>query len=288
MNVALPALQANLGSTDYRHPAGGRSIRPAAGCVGFLVGSSLGDLYGRRRIFLIGVNIFAIASIACGSTLQHSRADSGASRLQGLGAAFLVPGSLAIISATFEREKLADARHQHLVRLHRHHYRRRPVLGGWLIEGMPPGAGLFLSTCLSRRPSSRCRLWRVPQTRSLRPRKESIGPARWRRPSAWADWHTDSLNRPAWAGAPPRLRLGSLATRKHRVARFLCDPVPRCISHVAAAAVCFPQFHRRQSAHALSLRGVGNFFLSLSARPDRRSSITRPPPLAPQRYRLFC
>jgi EmrB/QacA subfamily drug resistance transporter len=64
-----------------------------------LLGGSLGDRYGRRRVFMIGVVSFAIASVLCGAapttvTLVAARA------LQGAGAALLVPGSLALLSAT--------------------------------------------------------------------------------------------------------------------------------------------------------------------------------------------
>jgi EmrB/QacA subfamily drug resistance transporter len=65
-----------------------------------LLGGSLGDRFGRRRIFLIGVVWFALASLLCGlapgiATLVTARA------LQGIGGALLTPGSLAILSASF-------------------------------------------------------------------------------------------------------------------------------------------------------------------------------------------
>ena len=67
-----------------------------------LIGGSFGDRYGRRRIFVIGVLWFAVASLLCGAapnveTLITARA------LQGIGGALLTPGSLAIISASFVR-----------------------------------------------------------------------------------------------------------------------------------------------------------------------------------------
>ncbi len=73
-----------------------------------LIGGSLGDLFGRRRVFVIGVVWFAIASIACGVAptagwLVAARA------LQGVGAALLTPGSLAIIQATFAPEDRSRA-----------------------------------------------------------------------------------------------------------------------------------------------------------------------------------
>jgi EmrB/QacA subfamily drug resistance transporter len=73
-----------------------------------LLGGSLGDRLGRRRVFLVGVGWFAVASLLCAispnvETLIAARA------LQGIGGALLTPGSLAIISATFDREDRAAA-----------------------------------------------------------------------------------------------------------------------------------------------------------------------------------
>lgn len=73
-----------------------------------LVGGSLGDRAGRKRVFAIGVAIFASASLACAlapslSLLLAARA------AQGVGGALLVPGSLALISASFDREHRGQA-----------------------------------------------------------------------------------------------------------------------------------------------------------------------------------
>lgn len=73
-----------------------------------LIGGSLGDRYGRRRIFVIGVVWFAVASLLCGiapnaGVLVLARA------LQGVGGALLTPGSLAIIQSTFRQEDRAQA-----------------------------------------------------------------------------------------------------------------------------------------------------------------------------------
>lgn len=73
-----------------------------------LLGGSLGDRFGRRRVFLVGVVWFAAASLVCGlapdiGTLVAARA------LQGIGGALLTPGSLAIISASFHGEDRAAA-----------------------------------------------------------------------------------------------------------------------------------------------------------------------------------
>jgi MFS family permease len=102
VNVALPALQASLHATVV-------GVQCVVECYGLvlgaliLVGGSLGDLFGRRLIFLIGVGLFAAASIACGlaSNIQQLVV---ARSVQGIGAAFLVPGSLSIISASFDEK----------------------------------------------------------------------------------------------------------------------------------------------------------------------------------------
>src|SRR5947209_17117078 len=99
VNVALPALQSSLSVTavDLQWVIEAYSLLLSAL---LLVGGSLGDHYGRRRIFLIGVALFAGASAACGFAADI-RQLIAARALQGLGAALLVPGSLAIISSSF-------------------------------------------------------------------------------------------------------------------------------------------------------------------------------------------
>jgi MFS family permease len=73
-----------------------------------LLGGALGDLYGRRRIFLFGVLLFAIGSAWCG--LAPSIASLIVARgLQGIGAAFLVLGSLAIIGASYTEDQRGRA-----------------------------------------------------------------------------------------------------------------------------------------------------------------------------------
>ena len=98
VNVALPALQASFHVSVVGVQWVVESYGLFLGAL-ILVGGSLGDLFGRRRIFVIGVAIFALASVGCGlasNILQLLVARS----IQGVGAAFLVPGSLAIISVT--------------------------------------------------------------------------------------------------------------------------------------------------------------------------------------------
>ncbi|WP_417516944.1 MFS transporter [Minwuia sp.] len=131
VNVALPAMQRGL-ETDA---AGAQWIinaylLPVGALV--LIGGALGDRYGRKRIFSLGLIIFALATAACAAApdmtwLLTARAT------QGVGAALLAPNSLAILSATFSGEErgraigtwaasgaIAGA--------------IAPVLGGWLVD----------------------------------------------------------------------------------------------------------------------------------------------------------
>ncbi|UGQ49037.1 MFS transporter [Massilia endophytica] len=73
-----------------------------------LVGGAAGDRFGRRRIFLIGVVLFGAASLACGLSMTIAQLVA-ARAVQGVGAALLVPGSLAIISASFEEKRRGKA-----------------------------------------------------------------------------------------------------------------------------------------------------------------------------------
>src|SRR5579884_148036 len=107
VNVALPVLQKELGATvgDAQWVVEAYSLFLAAL---ILVGGSLGDSFGRRRIFATGIALFTIASVLCGlspniTLLIIARA------IQGIGGALLVPGSLAIISASFDSKERGRA-----------------------------------------------------------------------------------------------------------------------------------------------------------------------------------
>jgi EmrB/QacA subfamily drug resistance transporter len=99
VNIALPALGADLGAdlAGLQWTINGYTLTLAAF---ILLGGSLGDRYGRRRLFVAGTAWFAVASLLCAvaptiETLIAARA------LQGVGGALLTPGSLAIIAASF-------------------------------------------------------------------------------------------------------------------------------------------------------------------------------------------
>ena len=100
VNVALPAISDDLGTGLADQQWVVEAYLLALVSL-LLVGGSLGDQFGRRRIFIIGLGLFGVTSVLCGvapnsEVLIISRA------LQGLAGALLVPGSLAILAANFE------------------------------------------------------------------------------------------------------------------------------------------------------------------------------------------
>jgi len=99
-----------------------------------LLGGALGDRYGRRRIFEIGTAWFAVASLLCGLA-PNGPALIGARALQGVGAALLMPGSLAILEASFARDDRSKAIGA-WAGLSGVATAVGPFLGGWLISAV--------------------------------------------------------------------------------------------------------------------------------------------------------
>src|SRR5215475_2929468 len=107
VNVAAPSLQRDLHVSDaaLQLIVGGYAFMYASGMV---TGGRLGDLLGYRRLFMIGVASFALASLLCG--LAQSPAELvGARLLQGLTGAAMVPQVLALITATFPARERSRA-----------------------------------------------------------------------------------------------------------------------------------------------------------------------------------
>ena len=146
VNVALPALQKNLQATaiGVQWVVEGYSLFLSAL---LLVGGSLGDHYGRKRVFLVGVALFALASVWCGVAPSIGQLIA-ARAVQGIGGALLVPGSLAIISASFPPEERGRAigtwsGFSAITTA------IGPVMGGWLIEHVSWRAVFFLNVPLA-------------------------------------------------------------------------------------------------------------------------------------------
>src|SRR5713101_7302313 len=107
VNVALPALQAGFHASVVDVQWVVESYGLLLGAL-ILVGGSSGDLFGRRLIFVAGVSIFAVASAGCGVASNINQLIIARS-IQGVGAALLVPGSLAIISTSFDQKSRGQA-----------------------------------------------------------------------------------------------------------------------------------------------------------------------------------
>jgi EmrB/QacA subfamily drug resistance transporter len=160
VNVALPALQTNLNATavDVQWVIEAYSLLLSAL---LLVGGSLGDRYGRRRVFLIGVILFALASAACGFAANIHQLIA-ARAFQGFGAALLVPGSLAIISSSFSEDQRGRAigtwsGFSAITTA------LGPVMGGWLIEHVSWRAVFFINIPLAVLVII-ISFWRVPES----------------------------------------------------------------------------------------------------------------------------
>ncbi|MBV8148985.1 MAG: MFS transporter [Candidatus Eremiobacteraeota bacterium] len=146
VNVALPLVQRDLhaDAAGLQWIVEGYSLFLSAL---ILVGGSLGDRFGRRAIFLLGIVIFALSSLACGlaPTIEFLNA---ARCVQGIGAALSIPGSLALISATFSGEERGRAigtwsGFSAITTA------LGPVLGGWLAQTISWRAVFFINLPLA-------------------------------------------------------------------------------------------------------------------------------------------
>ena len=161
VNVALPVLQVQLNATtaDTQWVVEAYSLFLAAL---ILVGGALGDHFGRRRVFAIGIVLFTLASIWCGlspNALQLIIARA----VQGIGGALLIPGSLAIISASFSNNQRGRAigtwsGFTAITTV------IGPVIGGWLVQYASWRWVFFINVPLA--VIVLCVLfWRVPESR---------------------------------------------------------------------------------------------------------------------------
>src|ERR1700693_3970970 len=159
VNVALPAMQAGFHATvvDVQWVVESYGLFLAAL---ILVGGSLGDLFGRRLIFMVGVVIFAVASAGCGSASNISQLIIARS-IQGVGAEVLLPGSLAIISTSFDEKSRGQAigTWSGFTAITT---AIGPVLGGWLIEHASWRWAFFINLPLAAAVIA-ISLWQIPE-----------------------------------------------------------------------------------------------------------------------------
>lgn len=160
VNVALPALQREFNASvfDMQWVIEAYALLLSAF---LLMGGSLGDQFGRRRFYLLGVVIFSAASACCGLASSIGQLIS-ARAAQGLGAALLVPGSLAIISSAFPVEERGRAIGT-WSGFSAMTATVGPVLGGWLIQHVSWRAVFFVNIPLAIIVIA-ISLWRVPES----------------------------------------------------------------------------------------------------------------------------
>jgi EmrB/QacA subfamily drug resistance transporter len=107
VNVALPSIQRDLGArlSELEWIVAGYALTFAAL---LLVGGKLADMFGRRRVFVVGLGIFTASSLAC-ALAPNPQFLIGARVVQGIGAALMSPATLSIISATFPPRERGQA-----------------------------------------------------------------------------------------------------------------------------------------------------------------------------------
>ena len=165
VNVALPVLQSSLHATvvDVQWVVESYGLFLSAL---LLIGGAMGDSVGRRSIFLLGTGVFAAASVACGLSSNIAQLIVARS-VQGIGAAFLVPSSLAIISASFDEKSRGQAigTWSGFTAITT---ALGPVLGGWLIEHGSWHWVFFINVPLGATVIA-ISLWHIPESRSSTP-----------------------------------------------------------------------------------------------------------------------
>ena len=267
VNVALPALQASLHATVVGVQWVVESYGLFLGAL-ILAGGSLGDLFGRRLMFLGGVGIFAAASIGCGfaSNIQQLVI---ARSIQGVGAAFLVPGSLSIISACFDEKTRGQAigTWSGFTAITT---ALGPVLGGWLIEHASWRWVFFINVPLAAAVIA-ISLRHIPESRNA-----TAGHVDW----LGALVATVGLGGVVYGliestslGWGHPLVFGSLIAGLRLSDWFCVCRGQGKFAHGSAGAVCVTQFQRREPAHSVSLCRSWNLLFLVPDEPNPGAGI---------------
>ena len=161
VNVALAALQSSLQATIAQVQWVVESYALLLAAL-LLTGGSMGDMYGRRRIFSVGVALFAAASAWCGVAPNITQLIV-ARGVQGAGAALLVPGSLALISVSFAPDQRGRAigtwsGFTSITAA------GGPLLGGWLVQHASWRWVFFINLPVAIAVLA-LTLWHVPESR---------------------------------------------------------------------------------------------------------------------------
>ena len=269
VNIALPVIQRELGAGigALQWVVNGYTL--FLGAL-LLVGGAAGDRYGRRAVFVAGTAVFAAASLAC-ALAPGLPALLAARAAQGIGAALLVPQSLAIISAAFP----ADIRGRAIgtwAGAASLTTAFGPALGGFLVDGLGWRAAFWINLPLAvaggRARAAPCA--REPGDDDGTARLEGRRPRR-RRLGAGDAW-PDGARRPRWR----RLERGAADRRRRRGGRPLrpCRGARRRAAG-APVAVPEPRLHGCQPADALPLWRIDRHTLPRAVRADRPARLER-------------
>ena len=161
MNVVVPVLQQELNATIHQVQWVMEAYALFMSSL-MLLGGALGDRFGRKRIFALGVVVFTGASIWCGLSPSTSQLIV-AKAFQGVGGALLVPGSLAIITVSF-REKDRGRAIGTWSAFTAITTALGPILGGWLAQNISWRLVFFINLPLALLVLGAL-FWRIPESR---------------------------------------------------------------------------------------------------------------------------